>query len=185
MRCRSKVASRWWFGCLEATILRTALFGRAQDRAVSGRDRLPGNMNPMSMSSGCSLRVPPNSRIAPVIFDLTGLPRSLATIRPSPHLDGHSLILHIIPFSAFDSRVPLPLGRDIQWYNTFPPLGLSYPNNFRINVDGLLTLSAMEQKAKAHEHTRRFIIVALSRASPPPFFWPAVGPLRALVALRR
>jgi Putative DNA-binding domain len=64
-------------------------------------------------------------------------------------LDTHALTLHVIPFSGFDARIPLPLGSNVQWYNTFPPLLSIYPQHFRINVDGLLTLSHPEANAKA------------------------------------
>jgi len=67
----------------------------------------------------------------------------------APLLDARALILHIVPFSGFDTRLSLPLGREIHWYNTFPPLLSSYPQQFRINVDGLLTLSNAEANAKA------------------------------------
>jgi hypothetical protein len=66
-----------------------------------------------------------------------------------PLLDARALILHVVPFSGFDSRLPLPLGREIHWYNTFPPLLSPRPQQFRINVDGLLTLSNAEANAKA------------------------------------
>jgi hypothetical protein len=80
---------------------------------------------------------------------------------PVPLLDDHSLILHVIPFSAFDSRLPLPLGREIHWYNTFPPLLSTYPSNFRININGLLTLSNAEANPKA---PRAHTLLTLSTA---------------------
>jgi hypothetical protein len=67
-----------------------------------------------------------------------------------PLLDSRALVLHVIPFSGFDTRLTLPLGRNIHWYNTFPPPLSSYPSQFRINVDGLLTLSNSEANARAH-----------------------------------
>jgi hypothetical protein len=67
-----------------------------------------------------------------------------------PLLDLHALILHVVPFAGFDTRLTLPLGRSVHWYNTFPPPMLPYPSQFRINVDGLLTLSNAEPNARAH-----------------------------------
>lgn len=71
---------------------------------------------------------------------------------PVPLLDARSLIMHVIPFSAFDSRLALPLDPNDRLYMGFPPLLSTHPSNFRINVDGLLTLSnahanAREQRA--------------------------------------
>jgi Putative DNA-binding domain len=82
-------------------------------------------------------------------FRVERVARIAANDAPVPLLDLHALILHIIPFSAFDARIPLPLGRHIEWYNTFPPLLSTHPQYFRINVDGLLTLSNAEANAKA------------------------------------
>jgi hypothetical protein len=81
-------------------------------------------------------------------FRLDRVAKITANDTPVPLLDGHALILHIVPFSALDSRLPLPLGRNVHWYNTFTPMLSSHPSNFRINVDGLLTLSNAEANAK-------------------------------------
>lgn len=59
-----------------------------------------------------------------------------------------TLTLHVIPFSAFDTRLPLPLDPRDLLYSAFPPLLSSQPSTFRINVDGLLTLSNAEANAK-------------------------------------
>lgn len=53
----------------------------------------------------------------------------------------HALILHVIPLSAFNSRRQLPLGPRDNLYIAFPPIGSLYASDFRINVDGLLTVS--------------------------------------------
>jgi hypothetical protein len=55
-------------------------------------------------------------------------------------LDNRALVLHIVPFAAFDTRLSLPLGEVRRWCADFPPILSSQPSNFRINVDGLLTL---------------------------------------------
>jgi hypothetical protein len=64
-------------------------------------------------------------------------------------LDRPALIMHVIPFSSFHARLPLPLGRDVHWYDWFPPLGSPHPQHCRINVDGFLALSNAEVNAKA------------------------------------
>jgi hypothetical protein len=61
----------------------------------------------------------------------------------------NAIIVHVIPFSAFDKRLSLPLDPQSALYLNFPPLGSSHPQNARINVDGLLTLSNVEQNAPA------------------------------------
>jgi hypothetical protein len=67
-----------------------------------------------------------------------------------PLLDSHALIIHIVPLSAFDTVLPLPLGQYTQWYTAFSPIISNYPSDGRINVDGLLTLSNAQPGAKAH-----------------------------------
>jgi hypothetical protein len=57
--------------------------------------------------------------------------------------------MHVVPFSAFDARLRLPLGRHIEWYLSFPPLASPHPQQYRINVDGLLTSSNAQADAKA------------------------------------
>ena len=65
-----------------------------------------------------------------------------------PLLDAHALTLHAIPFSAFDSRLPLPLDPKDGLYRAFPPILSAHTSTFRINVDGLLTLSNAQANAK-------------------------------------
>ncbi|MGA8616336.1 MAG: ATP-binding protein [Xanthobacteraceae bacterium] len=67
---------------------------------------------------------------------------------PVPLLDAHALIIHVIPFSAFDSQLSLPLDPGDRLYMKFQPILSSYPNNFRINLDGLLTLSNAQPNAE-------------------------------------
>ncbi|MBT1516529.1 putative DNA binding domain-containing protein [Bradyrhizobium sp. SRL28] len=70
-----------------------------------------------------------------------------------PLLDTHALTLHVVPFSASDSRIALPLAPDKRMYSAFPPIGGS-TQDFRINVDGLLTLSNAAVSAK---QTRAYV----------------------------
>jgi hypothetical protein len=61
---------------------------------------------------------------------------------------GRLLTLHVIPFSAFDTRLSLPLDPRARLYDEFPPMLSPYANSSRINVDGLLTLSSATTGAK-------------------------------------
>jgi hypothetical protein len=81
-------------------------------------------------------------------FRIDRVAKIAANDAPVNLLDTHALIMHIVPFSSFDSRLPLPLGRNIEWYYSFPPLISPHPQQCRINVDGLLTLSNAEPNAK-------------------------------------
>lgn len=81
-------------------------------------------------------------------FRIERVAKVAANDAPVLLLDDRALILHVVPFSGFDTRLPLPLGRHIEWYNRFPPVGSPYPQRFRINVDGLLTLSNAEANGR-------------------------------------
>jgi hypothetical protein len=81
-------------------------------------------------------------------FRIDRIAKITANDAPVPLLDAHALTLHVIPFSAFDTRLPLPLDPRDRLYSAFPPLLSSQPSNFRINVDGLLTLSNSERDTK-------------------------------------
>jgi hypothetical protein len=83
-------------------------------------------------------------------FRLDRVAKIAANVGIVPLLDSRALILHVVPFTGFDTRLALPLGRNIHWYNTFPPPLSPHPSQFRINVDGLLTLSNAEANARAH-----------------------------------
>ena len=65
-----------------------------------------------------------------------------------PLLDRHCLVLHIVPFSAFDTRLSLPLDPGSRLDREFPPLASAYASNFKINVDGFLTLSNAQANAR-------------------------------------
>jgi hypothetical protein len=81
-------------------------------------------------------------------FRFDRIAKITANDAPVPLLDAHALTLHVIPFSAFDTRLPLPLDPRDRLYSAFPPILSPYPSNYRINVDGLLTLSNSERNAK-------------------------------------
>ena len=81
-------------------------------------------------------------------FRFDRIAKIAANDAPVPLLDAHALTLHVIPFSAFDMRLRLPLDPKDRLYSVFPPMLSTYPSNFRINVDGLLTLYNPEGNAK-------------------------------------
>jgi hypothetical protein len=81
-------------------------------------------------------------------FRLERIARIVANDAPVELLDERILTLHIVPFSAFDTRLSLPLGAQRQLYADFPPIRSSQAADFRINVDGLLTLSNAERQTQ-------------------------------------
>jgi hypothetical protein len=64
--------------------------------------------------------------------------------------DTRALILHVVPFSAFDSQIRLPLDPGDNLYLRFQPILTTHPSDFRINVDGLLTLSNVPQNTQQY-----------------------------------
>jgi Putative DNA-binding domain len=56
-------------------------------------------------------------------------------------LDEGCLVLHVVPFSAFDLRPPFSLQTAIRNARNFSPMGLLSVQNWRINFDGFLALS--------------------------------------------
>lgn len=60
---------------------------------------------------------------------------------PVPLESINSLVLHVIPFSAFDALLELPFGKTDFQYRSFPTMARDMAQGFRINVDGLLTLT--------------------------------------------
>jgi hypothetical protein len=62
----------------------------------------------------------------------------------------------VIPFSAFDSLLPLPLDPKSRLSSAFPPILTSGPSNFRINVDGILTLYNAQANAKQRAYVQIF-----------------------------
>jgi len=61
-----------------------------------------------------------------------------------------SLILHIVPLSAFDVNSSLPLRQIEQNYRSFVPMGSSTANGARINFDGILKTSNADPQATQH-----------------------------------
>lgn len=51
------------------------------------------------------------------------------------------LVLHVVPFAAFDRQTPLPMAELERNYFSFHPIGSSQSQGLKINFDGLLTMS--------------------------------------------
>ena len=67
---------------------------------------------------------------------------------PVPLDDAHVLVLHLVPFSAFDTRLSLPLDPSERLQDRFSPIRTSYTQDYRINVDGLLTLTNVKENTR-------------------------------------
>ncbi len=52
-----------------------------------------------------------------------------------------ALVLHVVPFSAFDRDPDLPMAELQQNYTAFRPMGSQLSTSLKINFDGLLTMS--------------------------------------------
>lgn len=59
-----------------------------------------------------------------------------------------TLVLHIIPFSAFDLSSVVPIDAITREFNTFPPLGSRTAQARRVNFDGVLMVSNADQAAQ-------------------------------------
>jgi hypothetical protein len=83
-------------------------------------------------------------------FRFERIAKIVANDAPVPLLDARALIMHVVPFSAFDSQLPLPLDPRDNLYLRFQPILTTHPSDFRINLDGLLTLSNVPQNAQQY-----------------------------------
>ena len=63
--------------------------------------------------------------------------------------DQRVLVLHIVPFSAFDLGSSLPLEAVAGSSHAFPPLGSRHAQHQRVNFDGVLMLSNADEAASA------------------------------------
>ena len=63
-------------------------------------------------------------------------------------LDGGNLVLHVVPFSAFELSSALPLEEISRSVNSFPPFDRTSASDFRFTFDGLLTASNAEGPSK-------------------------------------
>jgi hypothetical protein len=62
-------------------------------------------------------------------------------------LNGGSLVLHIVPLSAFDRTASLSLRQIERNWQSFAPIGSSTANGARVNFDGILKTSNANQRA--------------------------------------
>ncbi len=62
-------------------------------------------------------------------------------------MDRGTVILHIVPLSAFDQSPALPLLKIERDFHSFVPIKSSTANNVRINFDGILKTSNADQRA--------------------------------------
>jgi Putative DNA-binding domain len=83
-------------------------------------------------------------------FRLDRVAKIAASQAPVQLMNQGSLILHIVPLSAFDVTSSLPL-RDIEVdFGSFVPIGSTTANGARINFDGILKTSNADQRATQH-----------------------------------
>jgi hypothetical protein len=61
-----------------------------------------------------------------------------------------AVVLHIVPFSAFDRDPPLPMAELERNYSAFSPMGSQSSMGIKINFDGLLTM-ANADRSKGEE----------------------------------
>ena len=83
-------------------------------------------------------------------FRLDRIAKIAAGEAPVQLMNRGSLIVHIIPLSAFDVNSSLPLRQIQQNYRSFVPMGSSTANGVRINFDGVLKTSNADQRATQH-----------------------------------
>ena len=116
-------------------------------------------------------------------FRFERIARISANSGPVPLIDTNALILHVVPFSAFDTRLSLPLHPVDRLYLHFPPIRSSHPSNHRINIDGLLTWSNAQETAREQRaYVQVFhsgIVEAVASSFPD-----GGGPSRRLTALK-
>jgi hypothetical protein len=74
-------------------------------------------------------------------FRATRLSRIAAGDAPVKLMYPDALVLHIVPFSAFDRVAALPMAKLPRDYNVFSPMGSQSSLGIKINFDGLLTMS--------------------------------------------
>jgi hypothetical protein len=78
-------------------------------------------------------------------FRASRLSRIAAGDAPVKMMYPDALVLHIVPFSAFDRVAALPMARLVRDYNSFSPIGGHTMAN-KINFEGLLTVSNGDRK---------------------------------------
>jgi hypothetical protein len=74
-------------------------------------------------------------------FRMARLARIAAGDAPVTLMYPDALVLHVVPFSAFDRDPDLPMAELQQNYTAFHPMGSQSSTSIKINFDGLLTMS--------------------------------------------
>jgi hypothetical protein len=74
-------------------------------------------------------------------FRIGRLARIAAGDAPVTLMYPDALVLHVVPFSAFDRDPPLPMAELQRNYTAFCPIGTRLSSAININFDGLLTMS--------------------------------------------
>ena len=74
-------------------------------------------------------------------FRIGRLARIAADDAPVTLMYPDALVLHVVPFSAFDRDPPLPMAELQRNYTAFCPIGSRSSTAIKINFDGLLTMS--------------------------------------------
>jgi len=88
-------------------------------------------------------------------FDWTASQKIAAEDAPTRLQQRDAIIIHVVPFSAFDKMISLPLTDVYNLYPRFPPLA-GTTQHFRINLDGLLTLSNAQRNAPTRAYVQVF-----------------------------
>jgi Putative DNA-binding domain len=84
-------------------------------------------------------------------FRLDRIAKIAAGEAPVQLMNRGSVVLHIVPLSAFDvTSTILPLGQIERSYNTFVPMGSRTASGARINFDGILKTSNADEQAAQH-----------------------------------
>lgn len=82
-------------------------------------------------------------------FRMERIARIAASDTPVPLFDERCLVLHVVPFSAFDLRPPFSLQSALARWHYFGPSAASAAT-YRINFDGLLTLRNSDTNTTKH-----------------------------------
>jgi len=80
-------------------------------------------------------------------FRATRLARLASADAPVTLMHNDILVLHVVPFSAFDRDPPLPMAELEHDYTSFHPIGSRQSQALKINFDGFLTMSNGDRAA--------------------------------------
>jgi hypothetical protein len=83
-------------------------------------------------------------------FRLDRIAKIAAGQAPVQLMNRGSLILHVVPLSAFDATPSVPLREIVQDFRSFVPMGSSTAQGVRINFDGIIKTSNADPRATQH-----------------------------------